>query len=128
MKQLVIPILAVVLLFMSSCFCKGPYEVIGVDVVYQNLAGSSDVYVIREFNNANSIADMDYVKTVSEGDNSITLFPFERGWDSINLENFNQYDTLSDFAITRGKCDNIKNYSFYFNSLKKTSNTIEVNL
>ncbi len=117
-----------VVLLLSSCFCKDEYQVAYIEIEYQNLSSATNVFLIRE---QNTIQDTQYIESLTPEENTLSLLNLQENSNKryiIYLEAFNHSDTITDFTVKRGKCDGIKSYSFDFNGVKKTDNKITVSL
>lgn len=128
MVKIKLLILTMIVLLLSSCFCKDEYQVAYVEIEYQNLSSATNVFLITE---QNAIQDTQYIESLTPEENTLSLLNLQENSNKryiIYLEAFNYSDTITDFSIKRGKCDEIKSYSFDFNNVKKTDNKITVSL
>jgi len=126
MKNIFVIILAMSLMFFSSC-CKSPYPIAGVMVSYPDLSDSETLKAIRTNRSNLSII----VDTINLGDlhlyNNFSAF-IEFNINSPNyiifVENTSYIDTISDIMFERKKgcsCkEKIINFEYKFNGQKQT--------
>lgn len=118
----------VCLVLLSSCFCDNEYQIASFELIYLNLSASTEVYLVKW---RDAELDTNFIKTLNEEDNKLVLLNLKENSNLsyfICLESFTHCDTISNFSVIRGKCDQIKSRDFEFNNTKRTSSKIEVYL
>lgn len=114
-----------VLIFFSSCNCKDYLRIIVVNVSYHNLPVSDVCFLVRiEQGNMANIIDTTVIDELTLSNNyTAEILPIDYKYDYlIYLQNSSHIDTISSFSVKKDRCNQIEDYSFYFNGQKIEEN------
>ncbi|MCD8529094.1 MAG: hypothetical protein LRY27_03855 [Chitinophagales bacterium] len=125
--------LFIILLFLiHTCGCPKDLSVIAIQITYHNAGTASWGYLIKtEKGNLSNKIDSSGIDLSSQLTNrTAEILIWSENYDYlIYLPQINHTDTITHFTAKKNKCDYVKDYSYYFNGVKKGKDeTIEVYL
>ncbi|MDR2963816.1 MAG: hypothetical protein LBU90_09340 [Bacteroidales bacterium] len=119
-------ILSIFSLFLFiSCNHKFPYEVASITVRYPNISAPAELKSIRTNRNDISIhIDTITLGLLNSSNKNSVIIPFNEPFDIPNyilfIENTMYRDTISDILFQRNNKDQIINFEYKHNGIKKT--------
>jgi hypothetical protein len=127
MKNWVIVILMLPLVWMSSCCKRNNEALTEMSVTYKTINDPVIVYDLR-YKEGGFDVIIDTTQKELRANNNYTIFiDFEAAENHILImADSSHTDTLSSFSINRDKCDEIENFGYYHNSIYKTDIRLEI--
>jgi hypothetical protein len=130
-KLIFITLLGLWLLSSTSCCKKSPYEVAGVSLKYPNLADEQTLKALRYTGLNYQSADTIALGALNNGNDYGLFFEFQEQEGSyynyiLFIENTDYKDTLTNIMVERKRCEKIKNITYRWNGIEKSTNSIVV--
>lgn len=123
-------IFTALIFFLPSC-CDEYYEIGLLHIRYENLIPADNVLIISQSTSiANAPLDTSYLGGISlPNDYTVEfLLPKSEFIYYVYLYNNGRVDTIADYHITRGRCEQIKSQSFKLNGEFKEGNEVLISM